>query len=57
MDKMDGFTFCQIVRENKKYSSIPFVFVTAKNTLEDKYRAIEVGGDDFIKPFNADELI
>ena len=27
MDKMDGFTFCQIVRENKNYRSIPFVFV------------------------------
>src|SRR3972149_7780878 len=58
MGKMDGFTFCQIVRENKNYRSIPFVFVTAKNTLEDKSRALEVGGDDFItKPFNVDELI
>ncbi|MFI5236491.1 MAG: response regulator [Ignavibacteriales bacterium] len=58
MDKMDGFTFCQKVRENKNYRSIPFVFVTAKNTLEDKSRALEVGGDDFItKPFNIDELI
>jgi sigma-B regulation protein RsbU (phosphoserine phosphatase) len=58
MDKMDGFTFCQIVRENKNYRSIPFVFVTAKNTLEDKSRALEVGGDDFItKPFSVEELI
>jgi sigma-B regulation protein RsbU (phosphoserine phosphatase) len=58
MDNMDGFTFCQIVRENKNYRSIPFVFVTAKNTLEDKSRALEVGGDDFItKPFNVEELI
>ena len=58
MDKMDGFTFCQIVRENKNYRSIPFVFVTAKNTVEDKSKALEVGGDDFItKPFNVEELI
>lgn len=58
MDNMDGFTFCQIVRENKNYRSIPFVFVTAKNTLADKSRALEVGGDDLItKPFNVDELI
>jgi sigma-B regulation protein RsbU (phosphoserine phosphatase) len=58
MDKMDGFTFCQLVRENENYRSIPFVFVTAKNTLEDKSKALEVGGDDFItKPFNIDELI
>ena len=58
MDKMDGFTFCQLVRENKNYRSIPFVFVTAKNTLEDKSRGLEVGGDDFItKPFNVEEMI
>jgi phosphoserine phosphatase RsbU/P len=58
MDKMDGFTFCQLVRENKNYRSIPFVFVTAKNTMEDKSKALEVGGDDFItKPFNVEELI
>jgi CheY-like chemotaxis protein len=30
MDKMDGFTFCQLVRENENYRSLPFVFVTAK---------------------------
>lgn len=58
MDKMDGFTFCQLVREKENYRSLPFVFVTAKNTFEDKSRALEVGGDDFItKPFNVDELI
>jgi len=58
MDKMDGFTFCSLVRENERYRSIPFVFVTAKNTLEDKSKALDVGSDDFItKPFNVDELI
>jgi len=58
MDNMDGFTYCQLVREKEKYRSLPFVFVTAKNTLEDKSKALEVGGDDFItKPFNVDELI
>ena len=50
--------FARLVRENENYRSIPFVFVTAKNTFEDKSRALEVGGDDFItKPFNIDELI
>jgi sigma-B regulation protein RsbU (phosphoserine phosphatase) len=58
MDKMDGFQFCQLVREKKVYRSIPFVFISAKNTMEDKSRALEVGGDDFItKPFNVEELI
>jgi sigma-B regulation protein RsbU (phosphoserine phosphatase) len=58
MDKMDGFTFCSLVRENEKYRSLPFVFVTAKNSYEDKSKALDVGGDDFItKPFNVDELV
>ncbi|MBT8379494.1 MAG: response regulator [Ignavibacteria bacterium] len=58
LGEMDGFTFCQKVRENPDYRSVPFVFVTAKNTLKDKTKALEVGGDDFItKPFDVQELI
>ncbi len=58
MEGMDGFEFCQKVRENEKHRFLPFIFVTAKNTLEDKSRAIESGGDDIItKPFDVKELI
>jgi sigma-B regulation protein RsbU (phosphoserine phosphatase) len=58
MSGMDGFTFCQKVRENENYSFMPFVFVTAKNSLQDKSKALDVGADDFIsKPFEIEELI
>ena len=58
MGEMDGFEFCEIVRKNEKFRSTPFVFISAKNTLEDKSKALDVGGDDFItKPFNIDELV
>lgn len=58
MEGMDGFEFCQKVRENENHRFLPFIFVTAKNTLEDKSRAVESGGDDIItKPFNIKELI
>jgi sigma-B regulation protein RsbU (phosphoserine phosphatase) len=58
MEGMDGFAFCQKVRENEKHRFLPFIFVTAKNTLEDKSKAIESGGDDIItKPFDVKELI
>ncbi|MCH7516763.1 MAG: response regulator [Bacteroidetes bacterium] len=58
LGKMDGFTFCKKVRENESYKLIPFIFVTAKNSYEDKTRALEVGGDDIItKPFDVNELI
>ena len=58
MEGLDGFEFCQKVRENEKHRFLPFIFVTAKNTLEDKSKAIESGGDDIItKPFDIKELI
>ncbi len=58
MEGMDGFEFCQKVRENENHRFLPFIFVTAKNTLEDKYKAVESGGDDIItKPFDIKELI
>lgn len=58
MDEMDGFTFCRQVRQQENYRLIPFVFVTAKNSFEDKSHAHEAGGDDLIaKPFDINELL
>jgi phosphoserine phosphatase RsbU/P len=58
MEEMDGFTFCKKVREDQNYRVLPFIFVTAKNTMEDKSKALEAGGDDIItKPFDIDELM
>jgi sigma-B regulation protein RsbU (phosphoserine phosphatase) len=58
MDGMDGFTFCRKVREDEDYRAIPFVFVTAKNTIEDKSMALDAGGDDIItKPFDINDLL
>ena len=57
MDEMDGFEFCKKVRENENFRALPFVFVTAKTSMEDKSKALEVGGDDIItKPFDVNEL-
>ncbi len=58
MEGMDGFTFCRKVRENENYRVVPFVFVTAKNSMEDKSMALEAGGDDIItKPFDVNDLL
>jgi phosphoserine phosphatase RsbU/P len=58
MEGIDGFTFCKQVRENDKYRVLPFIFITAKTSMEDKSRALEVGGDDLItKPFDVRELM
>ncbi len=58
MEGIDGFAFCKKVREEEKYKILPFIFVTARNTLEDKSKALEVGGDEIInKPFDLKDLL
>jgi len=58
MQGMNGFDFCRKVREENKFKTLPFVFVTAKSSIEDKSNALDAGGDDIItKPFDIDELI
>ncbi len=58
MNDMDGFSFCKQVRNNQNHKTLPFIFVTANNSIEYRNQALEVGGDDFIsKPFNVEELV
>ena len=58
MDEMNGFDFCKKVREDENFRVLPFVFVTAKSSMEDKSLALEAGGDDIItKPFDVNELL
>lgn len=53
MPDMDGFELCKILKQNPKTESIPVIFITALNSPEDKARAFNVGGADYIpKPFN-----
>ena len=53
---MDGFTVCSKVREAKNYT--PILFLTAKNTEDDRVRGFETGGDDYLgKPFQVTELL
>lgn len=58
MDGTDGFTFCKNVREDENYKVLPFIFVTARNSHDDKSKALEVGGDELIiKPFDMKDLL
>ena len=50
-----GFTFCKALREEKK---IPILFVSARNTDDDKIIAFNIGGDDYIeKPYSLGVLL
>ena len=54
LPKMDGFEFCQQIRE---FSNVPIVMLTAKGDDMDKILGLEYGADDYItKPFNILEV-
>ena len=51
---VDGIIICQHLR---KISSVPIIIVSARDTLPDKIRGLEVGADDYVtKPFEYLEL-
>lgn len=52
----DGFTVCQEIRASG--SKVPILFLTAKNTADDRIYGLEIGGDDYLgKPFHLKELL
>nr|WP_106780940.1 response regulator transcription factor [Lysinibacillus timonensis] len=51
----DGFMVCQNIR---RLSSIPIIFLTARDDNEDKVKGLTMGADDYIvKPFTSSELV
>ena len=55
MPKMDGFEFCQQLRE---WSQIPIIMLSARADERDKVKCLDLGADDYMtKPFGASELI
>lgn len=56
MPGMDGFEVCKKLRDDGQ--SIGVLFLTAKDTTEDKINGLTIGGDDYMtKPFSLEELI
>ena len=57
MPRMDGFEVASRIRSDSHNEDIPIIFITGQTSLEDRLRAVEVGGNDFIaKPFDALEV-
>lgn len=53
---LDGFTLAEKIRIID--TSIPIIFLTARNQQEDRIAGLSIGADDYIsKPFNMDELL
>jgi DNA-binding response OmpR family regulator len=54
MPGVDGYTVCQMVRS---FSEVPIVMLTAKSSVDDIARGLDLGADDYVvKPFNVNEL-
>jgi two-component system, OmpR family, response regulator len=53
---MDGFTVTRKLRDTGRL--LPIVFVTARDSLDDKIKGLTVGGDDYVtKPFSLEEVV
>ncbi|WP_422450263.1 MULTISPECIES: response regulator transcription factor [unclassified Endozoicomonas] len=56
MPNMDGLELCQVLRGHRK-DKTPVIFLTARDTLEDKLAGFASGADDYlVKPFELKEL-
>jgi two-component system OmpR family response regulator len=53
---MDGFEVTRRLRESGR--QLPIVFVTARDSVDDKIKGLTVGGDDYVtKPFSLEEVV
>lgn len=56
LPEMSGFEICEQVRLTN--SSVPIIFLTAKDTPQDRIMGLRKGADDYLtKPFNLEELL
>ncbi|MGB0388079.1 MAG: response regulator [Ardenticatenaceae bacterium] len=58
MPGMDGYEVCERLKADQGTRDIPVIFLSALDAVEDKIKAFEVGGVDYItKPFQAKEVL
>jgi two-component system sensor histidine kinase/response regulator len=57
MPEMSGFKMCELLKADEKLAAIPVIFLSALTDAEDKVRAFQCGGVDYVtKPFQVDEV-
>lgn len=56
MPKIDGFSLLKKIR--KEGNSLPVLFLTARDSIEDRVEGLDIGADDYlVKPFAFEELL
>jgi CheY-like chemotaxis protein len=48
MPEVDGFEFCRRVRSHSLLSHTPLLFVSGSDKYKERYRALQIGADDFL---------
>lgn len=58
MPGIDGFETCLRLKQADQTKDIPVVFVSGRDSLDDRIRGFDIGAEDyFVKPFNHDDLV
>ncbi|MEA3230582.1 MAG: response regulator [Thermodesulfobacteriota bacterium] len=58
MPEMDGFEVCRQLKKDGMTCGVPIIFISGLGESDDKIRAFEVGGQDYItKPFEDAEVL
>lgn len=58
MPDINGYQFCEMLKNNPLTKDIPVIFVSAANNHDEKIKAFNLGAVDFIsKPFNYGEVV
>jgi len=58
MPRMDGYELYEVMRQDKRWLAIPFIFLTAKGEKQDIRLGKQMGADDYLtKPFEPEDLI
>jgi DNA-binding response OmpR family regulator len=55
---LDGYSVCQSIKEDKLFSEVKIILISAKAMLNERQKGYEAGADDYItKPFDHEELM
>ncbi|HEC23962.1 MAG TPA: hybrid sensor histidine kinase/response regulator [Chloroflexi bacterium] len=58
MPRMNGYQFYKAVRDNPSWTSIPFIFLTARDQQKDIREGYSLGADHYLtKPFEPEDLL
>ena len=58
MPDMDGYAVCRHLKEDERTRGIPVIFISGLHEMEDKIKAFDAGGADYItKPYHISEVL